>query len=122
VKWHHSAWKYHPLREGYTVSDYILVQFDMPIPDDITMRFAKAMRGIAHDSNTILNKPLGCPIAKPNGEPYEDSTFHAQAYRAIAARKAGAVWTKAFPELDLFAVKYVQKRTRLVLTRRASSK
>ena len=104
------------------MQEYTLIQFDMPIPDDITLRFAKAMRGLAHDSNVVLGKPIGCPIAKPSGEPYGDATYHAQAYRAIAARKAGAAWTKAFPELDLFSVKYVQKKTRLVLNRRASSK
>jgi len=102
------------------MSDYILVEFDMPIPDDITMRFAKAMRGLAHDANTVLGKPIGCPISKPNGAPYEDATYHQQVYRAIAARKAGAAWTKAFPELDLFTLKYSQKKTRLVLNRRAS--
>jgi len=104
------------------VSDYTLIQFDMPIPDDITLRFTKALCSLARDGNVVLNKPIGCPISKPNGEPYSDSTFHAQAYRACAARKAGAAWTKAYPELELFAVRYVQKKTRLVLTKRPTSK
>ena len=100
------------------MSEYRLIQFDMPIPDDITLRFTKAICRLSHDGNVILGKPIGCPIAKPSGEAYTDSTYHAQCYRAIAARKAGAAWTKAYPELDLFSVKYVQKRTRLVLNKR----
>jgi len=100
------------------MSEYRLIQFDMPIPDDITLRFAKALRALSHDSAVVLNKPLGCPIDKPNGEPYGDATYHAQAYRACSARKAGAPWTKNYPELDLFDVRYVQKKTRVVLTSR----
>jgi hypothetical protein len=101
--------------------EYTLIQFDLPIPDDITLRFTKALCKLAHDGNVILNKPIGCPISKPSGKAYTDSTFHAQTYRAIAARKAGAAWTKNYPELDLYAVKYIQRRTRLVLMRHAAN-
>lgn len=104
--------------KGKTMAEYRLVQFDMPIPDDITLRFCKALCALAHNTAVVLNKPLGCPIDKPNGEPYSDSTYHAQAYRARAARKAGAPWTKNYPELDLFDVRYVQRKTRVVLTKR----
>ena len=100
------------------MAEYRLIQFDMPIPDDITLRFAKALRALSHDAGVVLNKPLGCPIDKPNGEPYGDATWHAQAYRAKSARTDGAAWTQTFPELELFDVRRVQKKTRVVLTRR----
>ena len=98
---------------------YRIVQFDMPVPDNITLRFAKAICAMAHDLGVELNRPLACPIDKPNGDPYEDATYHAQVYRAKAAREAGALWTKNMPELDLYELHLVQKKTRLVLTRRA---
>jgi len=95
-----------------------LTQFTMMVPAAITERFAQWMQDIGSNPACIIGKPIALTLTKPDGDAYTDSTYHAQAYRAIAAAKDGEAWIARYPAVSCFMVRYIHKRTALVLMRR----
>ena len=95
-----------------------LIQFAMTVPAAITERFAAWMQDIGSNPDCIVGKPIMLTLTKPDGEAYTDSTYHAQAYRAIAAMRDGEAWIAPYPAVSCFSVRYIHKRTALVLVRR----
>ena len=95
-----------------------LIQFTMTVPAAITERFAAWMQDIGSNPDCIVGKPITLTLTKPDGEPYTDSTYHAQTYRAIAAMRDGEPWIARYPAVSCFSVRYIHKRTALVLVKR----
>jgi len=98
------------------MSDWTIIQYDAAVPATITERFCEWLIWVlsqARGGKVTAGKPIALTLTKPNGEPYSDSTFHTQVNTVLHRRDM----VERYPDLKLFRVRYLHKRTTLYLTK-----
>ena len=98
------------------MSEWTIIQYDASVPANITERFCEWLIWVLAEATAgrvTANKPIALTLPKPNGEPYSDSTFHTQVNTVLHRRDM----VERYPNLKLFRVRYLHKKTTLYLTK-----